>query len=191
MDLDPGKLPDNVATLKALLIAEHKRAVDAETRALDLDAEIENLKLTIAKLQHDKHGKSSERTLVLMDQLQLQLGELVARRAQETAADEIAAAQTPASDAAKPEPRAPRRKPARRPHDRKLPRERRAAPTPTACPPSARKPKPFRTVAAHNSSYFSARPRAFSTGYFSALRRIFASTAPATSMPVILANSSA
>lgn len=134
MDLDPGKLPDNVATLKALLIAEHKRAVDAETRALDLDAEIENLKLTIAKLQHDKHGKSSERTLVLMDQLQLQLGELVARRAQETAADEIAAAQTPASDAAKSEPRAQRRKPARRPLDPKLPRERRVEPTPTACP---------------------------------------------------------
>jgi transposase len=134
MDLDPGKLPDNVATLKALLIAEHKRAVDAETSALDLDAEIENLKLTIAKLQHDKHGKSSERTSVLMDQLQLQLGELVARRAQETAADEIAAAQTPASDAAKSEPRAQRRKPARRPLDPKLPRERRVEPTPTACP---------------------------------------------------------
>ena len=94
MVLDPAALPDDVAALKAMLIAEHKRAVEAEARAHDLDAEIETLKLTIAKLQHDRFGNSSERTSVLMDQLELQLGELVERRAQETAADEIAAAQT-------------------------------------------------------------------------------------------------
>jgi transposase len=123
MALDPAELPDNIAELKVMLIAESKRADD-------LDAEIENLKLTIAKLQHDKHGNSSERTSVLMDQLELQLGELIERRAQETAAGEIAAAQSPASGAAKPE----RRKPARRPLDAKLPRERRVEPSPSACP---------------------------------------------------------
>jgi hypothetical protein len=49
-----------------------------------------------------------------MDQLELQLDELVARRAQETAADEIAAAaQVPAS--AQTTPKTPRRIPARRP----------------------------------------------------------------------------
>ena len=132
MAFDPAELPDDVAALKALLIAENKRAVDAEARASDLDGEIENLKLTIAKLQHDTHGKSSERTSVLMEQLELQLGELVERRAQEKAADEFAAAQTPASGASKSEPSA--RKPARRPLDAKLPRERRVEPTPTECP---------------------------------------------------------
>ena len=43
----------------------------------------------------------------------------------------------------------------------------------------------------HSSVYLSARPRAFSTGYFFALAAIFASMAAATSRPVALANSSA
>ena len=126
MPLDPAELPDDIAALKALLIA-------ASLKVDDLDAEIENLKLTIAKLQHDQHGKSSERTSVLMDQLQLQLGELVERRAQEKSADEIAAAQNPTNATQLEAPRQ-RQKPARRPLDAKLPRERRVEPTPTACP---------------------------------------------------------
>ena len=65
MVLDPAALPDDVAALKAMLIAADKRAVVAEARAHDLDAEIETLKLTIAKLQHDRFGNSSERTSVL------------------------------------------------------------------------------------------------------------------------------
>lgn len=133
MALDPAKLPNNVDALKAMLIAAEKRAVDAEARALDLDAEIENLKLTIAKLQHDPHGKSSERTSVLLEQLELQLGKLVERRGQETTADEIAAqSAASASDETKTELPKQRRKPARRPLDPKLPRERRVEPSLTA-----------------------------------------------------------
>jgi len=71
MALDPAELPDDVAALKAMLIGKNERADDAEARASDLDAEIDNLKLTIAKLQHDAHGKSSERTSVLLEQLQM------------------------------------------------------------------------------------------------------------------------
>ena len=126
MAIDPAELPDDIAALKALLIA-------ASIKVDDLDAEIENLKLTIAKLQHDQYGKSSERTSVLMDQLELQLGELVERRAQEKTADEIAAAQNP-NNATKPEAPRQHQKPARRPLDPKLPRERRVEPTPIACP---------------------------------------------------------
>ena len=80
-----AELPDDVATLKALLIA-------ADKRARDLDAEIETLKLTIAKLQHERFGPSSERAR-LLDQLELQLGELVEHAAQAATAAEIAAAQ--------------------------------------------------------------------------------------------------
>lgn len=126
MALDPAELPDDVASLKAMLIA-------ASIKVDDLDAEIENLKLTIAKLQHDTHGNSSERTSALMDQLELQLGELIERRAQETAADEIAATQSAASSAASPE-KPKRRKPARRPLPAHLPRERVVLPSPSACP---------------------------------------------------------
>ena len=101
MILDPAQLPDDTATLKAMLIATTKRADDAETRASDLGAEIENLKLTIAKLQHGKFGASSERAARLLDQLELQLAELEEQVAQNAAADEIAAS-LPASSHAEP-----------------------------------------------------------------------------------------
>ena len=98
MAFDATELPNDIAVLKALLIVANKRTKD-------LDAEVETLKLTIAKLQHNRFGASSERTSVLMDQLELQLDELVARRAEETASDEIAAAtaaaQAPDGTAAK------------------------------------------------------------------------------------------
>lgn len=135
MVFDPAELPDDVAALKALLIAENKRAVDAEARARDLDGEIENLKLTIAKLQHDQHGKSSERTSVLMEQLELQLGELVERRAQETAAAEIAAAQAPAAGSHSVSSATNKKqKPARRPLPDHHPRERVVLPSSSTCP---------------------------------------------------------
>ena len=131
MTLDPAQLPNDVASLKAMLLAENKRANDLETRASYLDAEIDNLKLTIAKLQHARFGPSSERRSALLDQLELQLDELVALRAQQQAAAE---AEAPAAgqQAATPE-RKPPRKPARRPLPQNLPRERRVQPAPTSC----------------------------------------------------------
>jgi len=131
MALDLSQLPGDAASLKAMLIEENRRAVNAEARANDLDAEIENLKLTIAKLRHGRFGNSSERTSVLMDQLELQLGELVERRAQEMTAGEIAAPRAPASSTAAPGQRSI---PARRPLPDHLPRERVVLPSPPACP---------------------------------------------------------
>lgn len=136
MILDPAQLPDDTATLKAMLIATTKRADDAETRASDLDAEIENLKLTIAKLQHGKFGASSERGARLLDQLELQLAELEEQVAQNAAADEIAAS-LPASSHAEPagvNEKPMRRRPARRPLPANLPRERVIYPPPAVCP---------------------------------------------------------
>jgi transposase len=131
MALDPAQLPDDVATLKAMLMASAGRVEKAEARALDLDAEIANLKLTIAKLQRDKFGSSSERGAKL-DQLELQLGELVEQAAQTKAAAEIAA---PASPAPTPPPAtAPKDKPARRPLPSHLPRERVVHPGACVCP---------------------------------------------------------
>lgn len=49
MRLDPAQLPDDVATLKAMVIA-------AEKKASDRGLEIEALKLTIAKLQRNRFG---------------------------------------------------------------------------------------------------------------------------------------
>jgi transposase len=126
MTLDPAQLPNDIVSLKAMLIA-------AAHRVNDLDAEIENLKLTIAKLQHEQFGPSSERGARLLDQLELQLGELVEQVAQNAAADEIAASQS-AQGEQRAATTSPRRQPARRPLPQNLPRERRVVPSPSTCP---------------------------------------------------------
>jgi transposase len=80
MTLDPSQLPDDIATLKAMVIAGGR--------------EIEALKLTIAKMRRDKFGASSERGARLLDQLELQLAEIEEGAAQETATATINAAPT-------------------------------------------------------------------------------------------------
>src|SRR5215211_6079067 len=61
-------LPDDVETLKAMLLAE-REAYRAELREQAL--RIEQLKQRIAKLQHERFGQSSERR-ALLEQLELQ-----------------------------------------------------------------------------------------------------------------------
>ena len=124
MALDPATLPTDIAALTALLIAADARADKAETRALDLDGQITHLKLTIAKMQRDTHGVSSEKSARLLDQLELQLGELIAT----VSAGKVAAAiDTPS----KLDPEA--QKPARRPLPVNLPRERVVHEAPCVC----------------------------------------------------------
>jgi transposase len=110
-------LPDDIAALKAMLLAER-----ASYRA-----EIEKLRHTIARLRHEQYGQSAERR-ALLDQLELQLGELEENQAQAEAAEEIAAPQSVTVEAVT------RRKPARRPLPEHLPRERVVYPVPAACP---------------------------------------------------------
>jgi transposase len=107
MALELSQLPDDVATLKAMLIA-------ANVRTLDLDAQIAHLKLTIAKMRHDTFGSSSERGAKLIDQMELQLADLVEASTEGKVEAEIA---TPAAVVPAP-------KPARRPLPGHLPRER-------------------------------------------------------------------
>ena len=133
MTLDPAQLPDDIATLKVMLIATAQRAHDAETRASNLDAQIENLKLTIAKLQHDKFGSSSERAR-LLDQLEFQLAELEEQVAQNAAADEIAARAASPQEEPAAAGKPARRRPARRPLPAHLPRERVIYPPSEVCP---------------------------------------------------------
>ena len=111
MTLDPSQLPDDIATLKAMVIAGGR--------------EIEALKLTIAKLRRDKFGASSERGAKLLDQLELQLAELEERASQDMASAAIKA--LPITDQE-------RLKPARRPLPQHLPRERMVHSAPSACP---------------------------------------------------------
>jgi transposase len=127
MALDPALLPDDIATLKAMLIAETAARVAAEAKASDRENEIEALKLTIAKMRRDTFGASSERGAKLLDQLELQLAQLEESVAADKTAAEITA---PATGIEQTECR----KPARRPLPAHLPRERVVHPAPSSCP---------------------------------------------------------
>jgi hypothetical protein len=123
--------PDDVETLRAALtgkrearLAAEARATGAEARAVGAEAMIAHLKLVIAKLRHDKFAASSERGRKLLDQLELELGELVA-----TAAEDA----TRSEDQAGTRPGAPPRRPSRGPLPAHLPRERVVLPSPPAC----------------------------------------------------------
>jgi transposase len=128
-------LPDDIATLKALLIDERAARLQAEAKARNAEAEararalmIEKLNYLIAKLRHERFGQSSERHVVL-EQLELTLADLEEDAAEAEVAAEIAAA------AARVAVRSfSRRKLARRPLPPHLPRERVIYPAPASCP---------------------------------------------------------
>ena len=109
-----------IAALRAALVA-------AEARATSAEAEVEHLKLQIAKLRRERYGQSSERGHQLLDQMELQLEEL------ETAAAEDAG-QGEADDGDTTVRAFTRRKPKRAPLPADLPRERVVLPSPEACP---------------------------------------------------------
>src|SRR5579872_3047434 len=131
-------LPDDVETLKAMLIAAQAACLEAQAKARNLEAEararallIEQMKFTIAKLRHEQFGQSSERGAVL-EQLELRLADM-----EEDASEAEAAAQMAADAAAREKIEVQafhRRKPARRPLPEQLPRERIVYPGPSACP---------------------------------------------------------
>ena len=118
---DPAELPDDVATLQALLLAERARAakvreeltaIRAETASYK--AEIEHLKAQLAKLRRARFGRSSEKLDSRIAQLELMLEDLEEGEAVRAAA--------PAPDADD-RPKRERRQPARRPLPDHLPRE--------------------------------------------------------------------
>src|SRR5580704_17927909 len=131
-------LPDDVETLKAMLIAAQAACLEAQAKARNLEAEararallIEQMKFTIARLRHERFGQSSERGAVL-EQLELRLADM-----EEDASEAEAAAQMAAEAAAREKIEVQafhRRKPARRPLPEHLPRERIVYPGPSSCP---------------------------------------------------------
>jgi transposase len=121
---DPALL-DDVAALRALVLAERAAlaAVQAELKAGAVL--IEKLRLTIAKLKHQRFGASAERSQRLVDQLELELVELGEDRAAAEARVEILEQALPQSVAVK--------SVERRPLPDHLPRERVVHPGPNAC----------------------------------------------------------
>ena len=121
-------LPDDVATLKALVLAGQAAQLAAEAKARNLEAEvrartllIEQMKFTIAKLKHEQYGPSSERASVL-EQLELELADL-----EEDASEAEADAQLSAE-------RAKAAKMDVQPFERRRPARRRPPAGPLCCP---------------------------------------------------------
>lgn len=117
--------------LRAALAASEQRAAAAEAdlaraRAVvsTSEAMIAGLKLEIALLKRDKYGRSAERSAKLLDQLELQLGDLI----EDAAEDRVRAEQKTTKVGA-----FERRKPVKKAFPEHLPRERVVVEAPSTC----------------------------------------------------------
>ena len=134
MDPAPEALPDDVAALKAALVAERARRQEvvaelavAQAKASEDLALIAAQKLRIAKLERQIYGQRSERSARLIDQLALEFEELAASATEDELAAEQAAAKTTTVRAFT------RRRAERDTFPDHLPRERVVIDPPTAC----------------------------------------------------------
>jgi transposase len=112
------RLPDDTDALKAALIEARAKLSGAQTL-------IEHLQLVIAKMQREKFGPRSERSQLLIDQLELQLEELAAAAGEDDAKAETKHVEVRGFT---------RRLARRRNFPADLPRRRVVHPAPTACP---------------------------------------------------------
>src|SRR5712691_1728053 len=101
-------LPEDVAALKAALIAERTKRIDEAARAVRVEAElavakakasddealIAHQRLQIEKLTRQLYGQHSERTVRLLDQMELAFEELESSASEDEIAAEHAAAKT-------------------------------------------------------------------------------------------------
>lgn len=120
--LNAADLPNDINALKALLLARDEQILGLEAQLNTRAAEIEHLKLMIAKLRRMQFGRKSEKLDHQIEQLELQLEDLQADEAE-------AEREMPEAD------RAPRKKSVRRPLPDHLPRDEKVyAPGTDACP---------------------------------------------------------
>jgi transposase len=127
-------LPDDIDALKAALLAERDRAEQvtaelavAKAKVSDDQALIAHQQLQIAKLTRELYGRHSERSVRLLDQMELAFEELQSSATEDELAAERAAAKTTNVVAFI------RKRPARQPFPEHLPRERVVEPGPSAC----------------------------------------------------------
>ncbi|HLY45480.1 MAG TPA: IS66 family transposase [Stellaceae bacterium] len=127
-------LPEDIDALRAALLAERTRAarVEAElavakAKASDDAAVIAHQRLQIEKLTRQLYGHHSERTVRLIDQMELAFEELESSASEDELAAERAVAKTTNVMAFT------RKRPARQPFPEHLPRERVVEPGPATC----------------------------------------------------------
>ncbi len=128
--------PDDIESLKRLLVAERAARFDAEAKAAlataqasGAEAVIAHLKLAIEKMRRELYGSRSERGHKLLDQMEFELEDLEATAAEDEAAAEMAAMRAALSTLIPTH----RRRSGRRPFPDHLPRERVIIPGPSSC----------------------------------------------------------
>jgi transposase len=138
----PETLPDDIAALRAALLAEREKRLEEVARVARIEAElavakakasddaavIAHQRLQIAKLTHQLYGQRSERSIRLLDQMELAFEELESSASEDELAADRAVAKTTNVAAFT------RKRPARQPFPAHLPRERVVEPAPTECP---------------------------------------------------------
>jgi transposase len=127
-------LPDDIDALKRALLAERDRAARvaaelavAQAKASDDQALIAHQQLQIAKLTRELYGQHAERSVRLLDQMELAFEELESSATEDELAAERAAAKMTNVVAFT------RKRPARQPFPEHLPRERVVEPGPQTC----------------------------------------------------------
>jgi hypothetical protein len=135
-------LPDDIAALRAALLAEREKRLEEAARAARIEAELAVAKakasddealiayqrLQIAKLTRQLYGQRSERSIRLLDQMELAFEEPASSASEDELAAERAVAKTTKVAAFT------RKRPARQPFPAHLPREQVVEPAPTECP---------------------------------------------------------
>jgi transposase len=128
MDADPQALPDDVDALRSALLATLAELAVAKAMASEDQALIAHQRLRIAKLERQIYGQRSERSVRLIDQMELTFEELEAAATEDEIAAEQAAAKTTAVAGFT------RKRPVERnTFPEHLPRERVVIASPTAC----------------------------------------------------------
>lgn len=120
-------MPNDVESLKELVIAQRAALEAAHVTLLSREVEIEKLKIELARLKRLRFGRSSEQLDQQIAQLELTLEELEASETDLKAALPIDAPQVAA-------PSAPRAQPVRRPLPAHLPRETELHAVACTCP---------------------------------------------------------
>ena len=108
MTTAPEDLPDDIAALRAALLAERAKRIEGEARAARVEAElavakakasdddalIAHQRLQIAKLTRELYGQRSERRVQLLDQMALTFEELEVSASEDEVVAEQAVAKT-------------------------------------------------------------------------------------------------
>ena len=137
----PENLPADIAALQAGLVAERAKRIEEAARAARIEAELAVAKakasddkaliayqrLQIAKLTRQLYGQRSERSVRLLEEIELAFEELESSATEDEIAAERAVAKTANVVAFT------RKRPARQPFPEHLPRDRVVEPGPTVC----------------------------------------------------------